>query len=378
MKKIFLLIILSVGMLSAQNSNLLRFPSINNDGSKIAFSFQGDIWTVPVSGGKAVRLTIHEAYESSPKWNNSGDKIAFSGSRFGNNDVFVVSADGGIPTRLTYNSANDAVAGWTAKDEVIFTTNRSFVQIEWDSEIHTIPAGGGTSKRILNAVGDMPAISPNGKLIAFVMGSCRISRETYEGPANREIWIWNSETDEYHKITDYNGNDIFPQWASDTKIYFLSPKSGRYNIYTIDIAANGAKSSEPTPITNYDDDGIRYLTLSLDGSTAVFEKGTDIYLMNTSDNNVERVDIEIAADYKFDPYERKTYSSSATDYAVSPNGEYSALEIHGEIYVKENDKDKSRTVNVSKHSFRDQQPLWLNDSTLIFTSDRNGQYDFYL
>ena len=55
MKKLFLIIsvILFVSTIFAQDNLLLRYPSVNNDGTKIAFSYQGDIWTVPSSGGRA-------------------------------------------------------------------------------------------------------------------------------------------------------------------------------------------------------------------------------------------------------------------------------------------------------------------------------------
>ncbi len=63
---------LTVFCLQAQNNLLLRQPAINKDGSLVAFSFQGDIWTVPATGGKASRLTIHDAYESNPVFSPDG------------------------------------------------------------------------------------------------------------------------------------------------------------------------------------------------------------------------------------------------------------------------------------------------------------------
>ncbi len=78
--------------LYAQHPLLLRQPAINNDGSLVAFSFQGDIWTVPATGGKATRITIHDAYEGHPVFSPDRKQIAFTGARFGNNDVFVVPA----------------------------------------------------------------------------------------------------------------------------------------------------------------------------------------------------------------------------------------------------------------------------------------------
>ena len=68
-------------IINAQEKLLLRHPAINNNGTVIAFSYQGDIWTVPSSGGRPIRLTIHEAYESNPVFSPEGKSIAFSGSR---------------------------------------------------------------------------------------------------------------------------------------------------------------------------------------------------------------------------------------------------------------------------------------------------------
>src|SRR3982751_3351099 len=113
----------------AQQPLVLRQPAINNDGSLVAFSFQGDIWTVPAAGGKATRLTIHEAYEASPVFSPDGKQIAFSGARFGNNDIFVMPTGGGMPKRLTYHSAGDIISSWTQPDKIMFSTSREFKQI---------------------------------------------------------------------------------------------------------------------------------------------------------------------------------------------------------------------------------------------------------
>ena len=78
---------------------LIMQPEISPDGTQIAFSYQGDIWTMSTSGTHPNRLTIHEGYESSPKWSKDGKTIAFSSDRFGNDDVFVMPSQGGRPDR---------------------------------------------------------------------------------------------------------------------------------------------------------------------------------------------------------------------------------------------------------------------------------------
>ena len=365
--------------LQAQNSDTwLRYPAISPDGSTVAFSYQGDIWTVPTEGGRAYRLTIHEAYEANPHWSPDGQHIAFSGDRYGSEDVYVVDAEGGTPQRLTYHSTNDNVSGWTAEGDILFGTERTFVHVEREEEIHKIAAEGGTSERLLDALGFSAVASPDGRFIAFNRGSCRIVREAYRGPANRDVWLYDTQEQEYIQLTDFDGNDIFPRWAGERTLYFLSPRSGKYNIYRMELAEDGKAQGEPEQLTNYSDEGVRYFDISADGSTIVMEQGATVYVM-PQEGEARPLQAQVTTDYRFDPQEYKNFSSDASDYAVSPNGKFTAMVIRGEIFIKENDKEKKRAVNASQHPFRDQDVAWLTDSTLVFSSDRDGnQYDLYL
>ncbi|MCF8242274.1 MAG: DPP IV N-terminal domain-containing protein [Melioribacteraceae bacterium] len=373
-----ILLFITTVLTASNNSPLVRYPALNNDASKLAVSYQGDIWVVPANGGTAQRLTIHEAYESQPVWSPDNNQIAFSSDRFGNNDIYVIPATGGLPKRLTYHSSSDYIYNWTDKKGLVFTTARTFKQAEWDSEIYSVSPDGGTPVRILDAVGDMPSVSPDGKLIAFVMGSCRVAREEYSGPANKNIWIYNTTNDTYSQITEFERNDIMPVWGDSQTLFFISSKPGKYNIFKIGINAEGKASGNAEQLTDYNDDGVRFISVSKDGRMIAFEKQTDIYTMDSNGENVSKIDIALGTDYRFDPYEHKTYSNNANGYAISPNGKYNVLVMRGEIFVSENDKDKSKTVNLSNHAYRESDAAWLNDSTVIFTSDRNGQYDLYL
>lgn len=374
----FCVTLLNLSTSFADDDPFVRYPSLNSDGSLLAFSFQGDIWVVPTEGGKAERLTIHEAYDSRPFWSRDDEYIAFSSDRFGNNDVFLMSSKGGVPERLTFHSQNDDINDFTTDDDIVFQTRRVFRQVEWDDEFYSVNKDGGTPHRILNSTGDFPSVSPNGKFIAFSLGWGRQTREAYRGSANYDIWIYNTETNEYKKLTDFDGHDVYPRWGDDHTMYYISAKSGTYNVYSFSIDDNGNKVGDEKQLTDWDDDGVRYLTISADGSTIAMERQTNAYVMKTSGELPQKVDIEIAADYRFDPVERKTYTNNLSDYAVSPNGKYSALVIRGEIFITENDKDRSKAVNVTNHPYRDQHVTWLSDTTLIFTSDRDGQFDLYM
>ena len=371
-------VFLSQSIFSQSSSPLLRYPSINHNGTQIAFSYQGDLWKANIDGSGISRLTIHEGYESNPIWNNDGSKIAFNSNRWGNNDVFVINANGGTPKRITYHSTNDMLSDWTKNDDLLFSTSRTFRQVEWDAETASVSANGGTPKRLLDAVGSSAVASPNGRFIAYVKGYNRVARERYKGSADRNIWLYDTKNNSYERITSFTGNDYNPKWKGSNQLYFISASSGKYNIHSVNLDLEGNVSGEIKDVTKFNDQSVRSFDISKDGSTIVYETLTSNYLLKTNDNSITKLNIQLNTDYRFDPIEHKSYSKSATEFAVSPNGKYSAFTIRGEIFVKENNKDKSRSVNLSNHPYRDQHPQWINDSTIIFVSDREGQNDLYV
>ena len=365
--------------LFAQPSDLLvRFPALNFDGNQLAFSWQGDIWTTGIADGNANRLTIHEGYETYPQWSPDGKFIAFQSNRFNNNDLYLAQLNGGTPKRLTYHSSNDGSAKWGKDGQLLFSTSRIYREVEWDGEIHQISSDGGTPFRRLDAFGLYPSPSPDGRYIAFARGACRISREAYKGPANKDIWLFDTKTNKYLQVTNSDHQDIFPDWGSDGKLYFLSARSGRYNLYFIDIK-DGAAAGEARRLTHFKKEGIRSFDVSGNGQKIVFEHGTDIFLRDaTGKKKAQKININVSEDYRFDPIEKKTMTSSVGSFAVSPNEKYVALSIRGEIVVKQNNKDKKRAKVLTNNPARDQAAQWLNDSTLLFISDRNGNKDIFM
>jgi len=377
---LFLVLFFLTPYINGQNGNsqFIRYPDLNNDGSKVVFSYQGDIWVMPVLGGKADRLTIHEAYDSFPLWGHDDKIIAFSSNRFNNNDIYTIPSDGGFPKRITYHSANDLLNDFSKDNNLLFTTARNFKHIEWDNEITAVSADGGTPVTLLDAVGEMPSQSPDGRFIAFVKGWGRVTREDYRGSANNDIWIFDKVLKSYTKITEFDGHDFYPRWSNDRTLLYISAKSGTYNIHKIQLDDKANVIGNDEQITNYKEDGIRYFNVSGDGKSLVFERQIDIYHLNLDDMTTSKIDINISTDYRFDPKVHKTFSDKLEEYAVSPNGKYTSFVVRGEIFLTENDKEKSKTINLTNNPFRDQQPAWINDSTLVFVSDRDGQNELYV
>ena len=356
--------------------NLLRHPALSSDGSKVAFSYQGDIWVADTDGGAARRLTIHEGYDSHPQWSPLDDQLLFKSNRYGNDDLFTIPASGGRPVRLTYHSASDESARWEADGQIVFTSRRIYAQVEREDEIMTVSREGGTPVRLMDALGLMPSPSPDGRYIAFVRGNCRVVREAYQGPANRQIWVYDTQEDSYRQITKFEGQDVYPDWGPDNTLYFLSARNKRYNLYRMKMSQD---EEQAEALTSFADEGIRYFDLSADGSTVVCAQGAQVFVMDTKAGATPRpLSVALTGDYRFDPVERKTYTDELSGYALSPDNKMVALEIRGELFVMPEDKEQKRSARLTKLPARDQSPAWLNDSTLLFLSDRAGNSDLYL
>lgn len=376
--KFLMLFALILSAKSIAQNPLINTPSVSPDGTQLAFNFQGDIWTSTIDGHNVKRITVHEAYDTNPIWSHDGASIAFESDRYGNSDIYLIPKNGGLPKRITFRSSSDYITDYTQDGTIIFSTRRDFAQVEREYETHSVSDQGGTPSRLMTTVGFDSKLSPNGKFIVFVKGSCRISREAYRGPANRDIWLYNIDKDTYTQLTTYDGNDFYPQWGDDSTIYFQSSQSGKYNVHQLKIDTNGEKIGQIDSITSFKDMGIFSFSVSANGKDMAMVKGDKLFVFNSVSNTQKEVKLSIGSDYRFDPIEHKIYTNRIEDIALSPNGKQSALVIRGELFIRSTAKDNKKTVNISKSAYRDRLPTWLNDSTLVFVSDKDGQNDLYL
>jgi imidazolonepropionase-like amidohydrolase/Tol biopolymer transport system component len=83
--------------------------SVSAHDGRILFDLLGDLWSIPAAGGEATRLTSGPAWDSEPRFSPDGREIAFVSDRGGNEQLWVMAADG-----------SGAVA-WTHEEEARVT-----------------------------------------------------------------------------------------------------------------------------------------------------------------------------------------------------------------------------------------------------------------
>src|SRR5262245_2733205 len=131
---------ISTGGLAQGKPLLMRQPSMSR--TQIVFSYAGDLWIAPRSGGEASRLTTGVGVESSPQFSPDGTTVAFTGEYDGNVDLYTVPAAGGVPKRLTYHPGADVLPVWTPDGkQLLFTSQRASSSGRF-TRLFTIPVDG--------------------------------------------------------------------------------------------------------------------------------------------------------------------------------------------------------------------------------------------
>lgn len=374
-------IVMIAGFSVAENALWMRYARISPDGSKIAFASKGDIWVMSSGGGEARQLTIHEAYDAYPVWSNDGSKIAFASRRYGNYDVFLIPAEGGTPQRLTFHSASDYPFDFTNDDtRVIFKSSRLDAQSSVLypsgvlSEAYLVPVKGGRVKQLITTPAEDIRYSPDGSKIIYhdVKGYEDEYRKHHTSSVTRDIFVYDIENDTYQKVINWKGEDRNPVWKNDKEIFFLSERSGSFNVWKTDIS--GGSESNTSQVSTFDTHPVRFLSRSNDGTLCYTYDGS-IYTQKEG-AEPQKVKVELRSDERYNQTIVKLINSGASDFAVSPNGKEIAFIVRGEVFVTS--VEFGNTKRITNTAEQERSPDFNHDgSKLLYSGERNGSWNIY-
>jgi tricorn protease len=367
-----------------QEARVLRFPAVSND--QIAFSYAGDLYTVPIAGGVARKLTaFYDGYEAFARFSPDGKSIAFTGEYDGNREVYLIPADGGIPKRLTYTPSlgrddiadrmgpNNLVMNWTPDGKNVVFRSRMREWNDFNGQLYLVPAEGGMPDELPLPRGGFCSFSPDGNRLAYN----RIFREfrtwkRYRGGMADDVWIYDFATRKIENITDNPAQDIIPMW-SGTRIYFLSDRdeNKRMNLYVYDLG-----SKETRQLTRFVDFDIKFP--SLGPKHIVFENGGYLYTFELATEKVEKVPVIVADDQVMSRTRVVKTESQITSFEIAPDGKRALFGAHGELYTVPAEHGNVRNLTGTP-GVNERNPKWSPDGkTVAFISDKSGMEEIYL
>lgn len=372
-------IILSLPTTAQENPLWLRYPAISPDGQHILFNYQGDIYKVPANGGNAIPLTLSESYEYSAVWSHDGANIAFASDRYGNFDVFTMPSSGGEAKRLTFHSNNEVPSDFTIDNSaVIFSGLRQdiFTNVQFPSgvmaELYQVPATGGRVDIVLSTPAHDAKFSPDGKKLIFHdrKGYENEWRKHHESSVTRDIWTYDLEQKEYTLLTDNSFENRSPVFINNSEYYYLTEESGSFNVHKNTLGSG----EESTPITNFDNHPVRFLTISNDG-TLCFSYHGEIYTLSPG-GTPQKVNITIGFDGRQTIDEIVKVNGGFTEAALSPNGKEFAYVFRGEIFVSS--IEYGTTKRITNTGYQERSVSFSPDGrSLLYAAEVDDSWNIY-
>ncbi|NLA63771.1 MAG: peptidase S41, partial [Bacteroidales bacterium] len=356
----------------------MRYSAISPNGKEIVFSYKGDIFKVPVTGGRAIQLTTHVAHDTRPVWSPDGKQIAFSSNREKNFNIYLMPAEGGAPTRLTTHSSNAYPITFRSNESILYTSNikpdaedGEFPSRQFD-QVYEVSTKGGRPTLFSSLTMEDISIDTTGTKLLYhdKKGYEDPWRKRHTSSITRDVWLFDKENNSYKKLTTFKGENRTPRWSADGQsFYYLSEQDGSFNVYK-----RGLNDTKATKLTNFEDNPVRFLTVSNNG-TLSFAFNGEIYTMQEQ-GEPKKVSIQIIKDNQEDKLKYMNLTSGIKEMAVSPSGKEIAFIVRGDVFVTSVEYGTTRRITNTPDQERDVS-YSPDGRSILYAAERNGHWNLY-
>ncbi len=378
--------LLSILSASAQGlpdtTRLLRFPTTND--KEIVFCYAGELYTCGKDGGVARRLTSAPGYSSFPRFSSDGSQIAFTSQYDGNTEVYAMPADGGVPKRLTTTSTlsrddisdrmgpNNIVMTWeNTKPRIVFRSRMKSFN-DFIGQLYSVGLDAELPQQLPVPRGGFASFSPDDSKMAFN----RVFREFrtwkhYRGGMADDIWIYDFKTGTTENLTNNPAQDICPMWGPDNKVYFISDRDGRMNLFSTDVT-----SKETKQLTRFKDFDIKFPTIGK--NSIVFEQAGYIWRYDLDSGKAAPVPIDIKEDFVSGRSALVDASKQLESVSLAPDGQRAIVVARGDLFSVPAREGTPRNLTRTSNA-HERDAVWSPDGKWIaYDSDATGENELYI
>jgi tricorn protease len=360
---------------------LLRFPDI--DRTTVVFSYGGDLWLTPKTGGTARRITTDPGLELFPKFSPDGKWIAFTGQYDGNFNVYIMPREGGQPRQLTYlpdigpvpqrMGPNNEVIAWTPDSKRIVFLSRRNTFNTWFGRLFTVSVDGGLPDQLPINKGGLLSFSSDRTRIAYnrIFRNFR-ARKHYKGGMAQDIWIYDFKANHVEQVTHYPGTDTFPMWRGDT-LFWVSDRGPeqRENLYSRDL-----RTGRTVQLTHFKEFDVNWPSLGPDA--IVFENGGYLYIFDLNDQALHKMTVCLPGDLDLVRKHWARVNKLITDFDIAPDGKQAVFTARGDVYTAAAGDGTIRNLTRTP-GVREKYSAWSPDGKWIaYISDQTGEDELYI
>lgn len=325
---------------------------VSPDGKTIAFDLLGDIYTMPIAGGKAVLVAGGKSWDIQPRFSPDGKQIAYTSDKDGADNIWLMNADGGDKhpiTKETTGTLNSPT--WTPDGQFLLARK----QVNGIGQIWMYRKAGDNGILLVNAekgqsAGE-PVASPDGKMVFWSAVAMPDGNFAYNQDPSGSIYViksLNRETGEIKTVTGLGGGACRPQLSPDGKLLaFVKRVRLKSEIYLHNISTGEEwpvyddlshdLQETASPFGIYPD-----FSWTPDSKNLVFYAKGKILTLDISTLNPAPIPFEIIAQQIITEalhYPQKVFTDEFApkivgQLATSPDGKTVAFSAAGYIYTK--------------------------------------------
>ena len=373
---------------SPSQTRLLRHPDIHGD--RVVFTYGGDLWTADTRGGSAARLTAAPGVELFAKYSPDGRWIAFTGQVHGDEQVFVIPAEGGEIRQLTWYPADgplparwgydNQVYGWAPDGTAVLFRSLRAAWTLTGGRLYTVALPAVARRRgALPTPLPMPEagagdFSPDGERIVYapLFRDFRTWKR-YEGGWAQELFVFDPQTKRAQNISNHVRADRDPMWVGD-RVWFASDRSGTLNLWSYDFASETV--NQETGSTTWD---LRWPSAGgPQDRRIVYEKAGELHWLDTKSRQETKISIRVPDDGVSQRPRPVDAEGHIEGYALSPGGRRVAFAARGEVLTAPREHGDVRDLTRSPGAHDKHAAFSPDGATVAFISDRSGEEQIWL
>ncbi len=358
---------------------------VSPDGKTIAFDFLGDIFTMPVAGGKPVQFTKGLAFDSHPKFSPDGSKLLFISDRSGGENIWWFSLDKSDSLQVTKGNTDHYQSAEWSPDGNYIVGSRGMRNLK----LWMFHKDGGTGAQLISKPDNLKTVEPAfGADNRYIWFSQRTSAWNYNAQLPQyQLAVYDRDNGEVEVKTFRYGSAFTPtlspngnylvygsRYNDQTGLVIRDLKSGDENWLAYPVQRDEQESIAPLGV-------LPAMSFTPDSKELIASYGGKFYRIPVAGGNAINIPFEMETelllgplvDFKFPIKDDKDMIvTQIRNPVVSPDGKQIAFTALNRLYTMS--LPAGTPKRVSNFNFTEAQPAWSPDgSQLVWaTWESNG------